>query len=147
MTFKWTKTETEDYTAPAFCHRDKKKIVLTYPLPADVDLTPIQVLSHEIGHWYFDRYFDDKVTSDKKIEKRSDIRGYEYYSEMAAIFCESVVSKNVRTKGLPPWVSDRLMPDLDEIISLFPNVPKEIIARLDTKWSQQKEKKIFPYDK
>lgn len=146
MRFKWNEKETEKYDAPAFCHPDKKKIVVTYPLPENYDLTPNQVLSHEIGHWHFDRLYDDKVAADEKIGYRSDIDWYKYYSEMAAIFTEKKVSGKLRKKELPLWVSDKLLPELAEIEKKYSNVLEEITKRFDSKWDELKEKNKFPYD-
>ena len=64
----------------------KKKILLTQPLPSNK--TSRQVLSHELGHWCFDRWFDEIIGDVPRTGDR-----YFRYSEACAFFIEESITR------------------------------------------------------
>ncbi len=63
----------------------KKKILLTQPLPSNK--SSCQVLSHELGHWCFDRCFDEIIGDVPRTGDR-----YFSYSEACAFFIEESIT-------------------------------------------------------
>ena len=68
----------ENYNEPtaAITIPSTRKIFLTNPLPSSKKSN--QVLAHELGHWYFDRLFDNTINVPR------DGYFYKFYSEAAA---------------------------------------------------------------
>lgn len=63
----------------------KRKILLTQPLPSNK--SSCQVLSHELGHWCFDRCYD-KIIGD--VPRTGDL--YFSYTEACAFFIEESIT-------------------------------------------------------
>jgi len=55
-------------------------------------MTAKQLLSHELGHWFFNRLIEILIHANRKI-CREDINGYETdFSERAAHYCEIAIA-------------------------------------------------------
>lgn len=74
----------------------KSKILLTRPLPSS--LNSIQTLAHELGHWCFDRIFEDEETEIKRL----DIPYKKYSAAMAYFFEESITTNRRNCADIIP---------------------------------------------
>ena len=87
---RWSDNNEESFSnIPAVTIPTKNKILLTRPLPSS--LNSKQTLAHELGHWCFDRIFENEET---------DIRiydlDYKKYSATMAFFFEDIITRNRR---------------------------------------------------
>lgn len=82
----WVTWENGDYTL-------NDRIILVYPPPYR---KPIEILHHEIGHWFFDR-IGDKMAKQYGLKDRRniivaenniEIASFDNSTEMAALYCE-----------------------------------------------------------
>jgi len=72
----------------------RANIFMTYPIKDNI-MTAEQLLSHELGHWFFNRMVEDRIGADNRHVTRSDIHGYENgFTEKAAYYCEIMVAGN-----------------------------------------------------
>ncbi len=66
----------------------RARIFMTYPIKNNY-MNALQLLSHEIGHWFFNRVVDDRIGADNHhICRNIDISNYEDFSEKAAYYSE-----------------------------------------------------------
>lgn len=66
-------------------------IFMTYPV-INNSMNAIQLLSHELGHWFFNRAIEYLIEADNHRVTRSDIPGYEIsLSEKVAYYCELII--------------------------------------------------------
>jgi len=96
---EWDVSERETYHAPAFTHARKRKIILGIPLPDELSYG--QTLAHELGHWFFDRKFDDFSSDIQEITKAPiepprNVGKYMCYAEAVAFHIEENISGDIR---------------------------------------------------
>ena len=73
-------------------HRDN--IFMTYPIKNNY-ISAKQLLSHEVGHWFFNRVVENRIGANDHRITRSDIHGYENnFTEKAAYYCEIRIAGN-----------------------------------------------------
>jgi hypothetical protein len=73
-----------DFAGINQAHRDN--IFLTFPIRG---MSAKQLLTHELGHWYFNRLIEELIGADDRHRCREDINGYETnYAERVALYCE-----------------------------------------------------------
>ena len=61
-------------------------IFLTYPVNG---ISAKQLLTHELGHWYFNRLIEELIGTNNSHRCREDINDYENnYAERVALYCE-----------------------------------------------------------
>ena len=85
---------TDPITAIALNQTHRANIFMTYPV-INNNMNSIQILSHELGHWFFNRAVEFLIEADERHVTRSDIPGYEdYISEKVAYYCEKMIGGN-----------------------------------------------------
>ena len=114
----------------------QKKIILTYPL--HYLLTSEQTLAHELGHWFFDRFFDDIIPY--HILRGSD-DNYKKYSAASAYCAEEKKTGNKKNcKKIPINISfhkegcELLRKYEDERVI---NIPKRLCLEYKEKWENK----------
>ncbi len=105
----------------------EEKIILPHPVKR---MSLLQALSHELGHWYFDRIIDDIVNENIDWNHRDDIPWFDHYTEMAALYCQEEISGQIQNRqNYHPWVQ-RMFEELDFIRKLSNDVISLIIQKL-----------------
>jgi hypothetical protein len=84
-----------EYNCPAMVDPLTNRIVIPNPTK---QMTPCQVLSHEVGHWFFDKIVDDIVKENNPRHNREDLLSFSYYTELAAIYCQEEICGRVRNR-------------------------------------------------
>ena len=126
---KWSDGGENDLEAAAFTFSRKRKIILTNPLPQELDSA--QVFLHELGHWCFDRYFDE-------IMENIPRDGFEYlkHSEaMALYFEEKIIKRNCKKMPKDTGMHQDACYYLRD---LEKKIPQEIIEDFKEKWNNKK---------
>ena len=93
------------------------RIILVYPPSYR---KPIEILHHELGHWFFDRIGDKMAKQFGLKDRRSirvikdgiDIASFDDYTEMAALYCEEYFNGK---KSRETHHQRHLLQKLDEI--------------------------------
>ena len=98
-TVSWEDNLKNDYNEAGITLPTQRKIFITYPLPTE--LSSLQVITHELGHWYFDRLFDKYFT---KIPR--DGSRYIKYSHAISYFFEELFTKKRRDLTGIQWYAD-----------------------------------------
>lgn len=110
--FRITRTgRTPDtYFYPAMIDPVEDKIILPYPVKR---MTPLQALSHELGHWYFDRIVDDIVNENAGWYCRDDVPWFDRYTESAALYCQEEISGLIQNRQSYHITVQRMLEELD----------------------------------
>lgn len=145
-TFYWGDDNKEVSPNPsiAFCHSRKKKIILTSPLEEKYSYR--RTLIHELGHWFFDRRFDEygktNISTDKKWDDYARSNGdyYSDYGEMVAMHIdEELCGKYWNESNISGW-SNNALKRLRKIEATGKNVLLTIIGEYTQKVNEPNTK-------
>lgn len=114
-------------------HNDN--IFLTYPVKG---LSAKQLLTHELGHWYFNRLIEELIGTNNGHRSREDINGYEtIYAERVALYCE------IKLAGRRDKYSSHdsnLVQNIEQIEDQGKDVLQTIRDECMQQWEKQQEK-------
>lgn len=115
------------YYYSSFIDPHEDRIILLYPPRR---MTPIQALSHELGHWFYDRIIDDIVHENNDWNHRDDINGFGYYTEIAALYCQEEISGPILNRRDYHITVQRMLQELNFFRSISNDVISLIIQKL-----------------
>ncbi len=127
--FRITRTgRTPDtYIYPAMIDPVEDKIILPHPVKR---MTPLQALSHELGHWFYDRIIDDIVNESAGWYCRDDVTGFDRYTEIAALYCQEEISGLIQNRQSYHITVQRMLEELDFFRGTSDDVISLIIQKL-----------------
>ena len=117
----------DTYICPAMIDPVEDKIILPNPVK---NMTPLQALSHELGHWFFDSIIDDIVDNSDNWNDRDDIPWFSHYTEVAAFYCQEDISGLIQNRQSYHPADQRMLEELDFLRGTSDDVISLIIQKL-----------------
>jgi hypothetical protein len=128
----WDSTHNQEGQFAGINQAHKDNIFLTYPL---IGMNAKQLLTHELGHWYFNRLIENLISADDRHICREDIDGYETnFSERAAHYCE------IKLAGKRKKYTEHdnsLITNIEQIEQQTNNVLQTIRNQCINRWERQ----------
>ena len=128
---EWENDEPDEVKFSAATFSRQKKIILTRPLPKK--LKSAQTLLHELGHWCFDRYFDE--TMGKTLRNGSK---YKEHSEAMAFYFEELLIKR-NCEELLPKTESRHREGCELLRRLEREIPQKILDDFKEIWDTKSD--------
>jgi len=112
--FRITRTGStpDTYFYPAMIDPVEDIIILPNPVKR---MTPLQALSHELGHWFFDRIIDDIVDETDGWYCRDDVPSFDCFTEIAALYCQEEISGTIQNRQSYDLSVQEMLDTLDSI--------------------------------
>jgi hypothetical protein len=103
----------DDYRYPCMNDPQTNKIIIPTPTKK---MRPIEALSHELGHWFFDRIVDDIIDHDDNLpgwNGREDIPNFYKYTEIAALYCQEEICGIIQNKNQYEYIVQKMFVELE----------------------------------